>query len=458
MKADYLVVGAGAMGMAFTDVLVSETDKTAVMVDRRHRPGGHWHVAYPFVRLHQPSAFYGVNSRRLGTDTIDRVGWNAGLYELATSGEVCAYFDHVMQQQFLPSGRVEFLPMTEYAGGRTVKSLWSGETTEIDCATVVDATYMNVNVPAMRPPPFEVDPSVTCVPLNDLAGLAGTSADFMIIGAGKTGMDACLFLLGQGVEPARIGWVVPRDSWCLNRASIQALDLFEEHMLHWFLDTFEAVAAADSCDDAFRRVEACEQLLRIDPNVTPTMYRCSTVTKAELAELRRVTDVVRLGRVQRIERDRLVLDGGERPFAPGTIHVDCTADGLARRPPRPVFEPGRITLQSVRTCQQVFSAAFTGHVEAAYDDPAVKNDLCMPVPHPDSDVDFFTNILADLRNMGRWAEDEALTAWLNGSRLDGFSQPGEPSPRELEIRAGIAAAAAAAAENIPALLAAAGHA
>ena len=41
IEADYLVVGAGATGMAFTDVLISESDVSVVMVDRRHRPGGH---------------------------------------------------------------------------------------------------------------------------------------------------------------------------------------------------------------------------------------------------------------------------------------------------------------------------------------------------------------------------------------------------------------------------------
>ena len=84
LKADYLVIGAGAMGMAFTDVLMTESDKTVILVDRHDRPGGHWNDAYPFVRLHQPSAFYGVNSRKLGNDTIDQAGWNAGLFELAS--------------------------------------------------------------------------------------------------------------------------------------------------------------------------------------------------------------------------------------------------------------------------------------------------------------------------------------------------------------------------------------
>ena len=57
ISADYLVIGGGAMGMAFTDTLVAETDATIAVVDRHHQPGGHWNDAYPYVRLHQPSAF-----------------------------------------------------------------------------------------------------------------------------------------------------------------------------------------------------------------------------------------------------------------------------------------------------------------------------------------------------------------------------------------------------------------
>ena len=60
---------------------VGESDADVVVVDRRHSPGGHWLDAYPFVRLHQPSANYGVNSRVLGHDRIDETGPNAGFYE-----------------------------------------------------------------------------------------------------------------------------------------------------------------------------------------------------------------------------------------------------------------------------------------------------------------------------------------------------------------------------------------
>src|ERR1700737_5288702 len=102
IEADYLVAGGGAMGMAFADPLVSETTATVVLVDRNDQPGGHWTTAYPFVRLHQPSAYYGVNSRSLGSDTIDHGGLNAGYYELATGAEVGAHFAAGMGQKLHP--------------------------------------------------------------------------------------------------------------------------------------------------------------------------------------------------------------------------------------------------------------------------------------------------------------------------------------------------------------------
>ena len=163
------------------------------------------------------------------------------------------------------------------------------------------------------------------------------------------------------------------------------------------------------------------QLIRFDDNVWPTMYRCATVTRAELDQLRRIKQVIRMGRVSRIEADEIILDEGSVPTDNRTLHVDCSADGLEQRPAVPVFSSNSITLQSVRTCQQVFSAAFIGHVEAAYSDEATKNELCTPVPHPDSDVDFLRTALANNLNAARWAADPELQAWLQQARLDGFT-------------------------------------
>src|SRR3954470_594117 len=84
LETDYLVIGGGATAMAFVDTLLDETDDRIVMVDRHDHPGGHWNDAYPFVRLHQPSAYYGVGSRELGRGVKYLSGPNAGGYELAS--------------------------------------------------------------------------------------------------------------------------------------------------------------------------------------------------------------------------------------------------------------------------------------------------------------------------------------------------------------------------------------
>jgi len=42
VDTDYLVVGAGASGLAFVDALVAEADVEVTVFDRRPGPGRHW--------------------------------------------------------------------------------------------------------------------------------------------------------------------------------------------------------------------------------------------------------------------------------------------------------------------------------------------------------------------------------------------------------------------------------
>src|SRR5262245_24545998 len=102
LEVDYLVIGAGAMGMAFADVIVEESNATVAIADRRAQPGGHWNDAYPFVRLHSASAYYGVNSRPLGDDQVDGVGLNRGFYEQASAADIREYYARIMYEQFEP--------------------------------------------------------------------------------------------------------------------------------------------------------------------------------------------------------------------------------------------------------------------------------------------------------------------------------------------------------------------
>src|SRR5260370_29804541 len=130
MHTDYLVVGAGASGLAFADTLLAEANVAVTLVDRRDAPGGHWQQAYPFVRLHTPSAFYGVNSLALGDDRIDQTGENAGFYERATGEDVREYFATIAER-LTGTGRFQMLLRHEHLGagpdGVRIRDLSIGE-------------------------------------------------------------------------------------------------------------------------------------------------------------------------------------------------------------------------------------------------------------------------------------------------------------------------------------------
>ena len=136
-----------------------------------------------------------------------------------------------------------------------------------------------------------------------------------------------------------------------------------------------------------------------------------------------IKDVVRKGRVRRIERDAIVLERGKVDVAPDALYVDCTAKAFSRRPPVPVFNGDQITLQQVRRGRLSFSAAFIARVEAVYDDDAIKNDLCAPISTPDVAADWLRNMLSDLRNAKRWAAEKALRTWIAEHRLSGAGFP-----------------------------------
>ncbi len=222
LETDYLVVGAGALGMAFVDSLIEHSDADVVMVERRHRPGGHWLDAYPFVQLHQPSRFYGVNSTPLGQDRIEPDGPDTGFSERASGAEICGYYDEIMRHRFLASGRVRFFPMSDYLGDRRFRSRVTDQVTDVTVRShVVDATYMASRVPATEPAPFDVVDGVRCVPVGELAKLADPAAGYVIVGGGKTASDAICWLLDRGTDPDDITWIRPRDNWILNRAFFQ---------------------------------------------------------------------------------------------------------------------------------------------------------------------------------------------------------------------------------------------
>ncbi len=403
LETDYLVVGAGAMGMAFADeILAKNPNERIVLVDKHAQPGGHWNDAYSFVSLHQPAAYYGVNSEKLGT----------GGAALASGSEVLAYFERVMGK-WLASGRLEYFPMCEYESDGRFRSLVEPdqETQVTVRKKTVDSTYMDVRVPSMRPPTYGVAPEVEVVPPNDLPKVREPRSEYVVIGAGKTGMDAVLFLLEQGVTTNRITWIMPNDAWLFDRAHLQPGRVAD-------VDSSiqsESLGQAATLDEFLLDLEARARLLRLDSRVWPTKFRCATVSQEEFEKLRRVENVVRMGRVVRVLPGELVLEEGRKPTAPDALHIDCTADGLAKREIRPVFEGSQITLQSLFMCQQVFSAAVIAKVESLEGDDSMKNELCQVVPHPEFNRDFVAAMAVSGMNIQKWGK--RFGWWLRTSRL-----------------------------------------
>lgn len=418
LETDYLVIGCGAAGMAFTDALIADSDADIVMVDRRHAPGGHWNDAYPFVRLHQPSSYYGANSLPLGSETIDRHGGNIGLYERASAPEICAYYDRLMQHVLLPSGRVRYFPMSEYVGHDRFISRLSGDEFDVRVRRKrVDATYLEPRIPASFEPPFAIGTGARLVPINELSRGLEQADRFTIIGAGKTAIDACLWLLDAGVSADAIRWIKPRESWLMNRVFAQGGELvgtlFEGISLQ-----MEAAALAASVDDLMNRLNETAQLLCVDQDVKPTMYRGATVIASELEQLRRIRDVVRLGKVRRIDRDSIVLDGGRVATSPSDLHVHCAAPGLNPAPDVPIFTDGKITLQPIRSGLIPFNAALVGFVEATHGDTGGKNRLCPVNRLPDVPLDWVRGTLVGTTADYLWSKDSAISSWLERARLN----------------------------------------
>lgn len=421
LDVDYLVVGAGAAAMAFTDALIDHTDDSVrvALVDRRDGVGGHWRAAYPFVRLHQASMFYGVASTVLGGE-VQTEGPEAGLHARADQPAIVAYYERVLAERMVGPGRVELHTESDYLGDRTFSSLTTGERHVVpEHCRVVDARYLAPQVPAETPPPFAVSDGARVVAVNELVAVGPHEAQYVVVGSGKTATDAIVWLLARGTDPDAICWVRPRDPWMLNRAVVQP---DPEVYLAMVADLMRSAASATSLDELFLRLEDAGTMLRIDPAVTPTMAKAPTLGTWELELLRSVEDVVR-GRVRSVHVGRLELDTGSVRVRDDAVVVHCAADGLKNPPRVPIWGADAITLQPVRAGFPCFGAALTGYVEATRSDDADKNRLCPPSSFGDTLPQWAAMNVLGMRAATSFGAEPDIAAWasrvaLNPARVD----------------------------------------
>jgi hypothetical protein len=198
-----------------------------------------------------------------------------------------------------------------------------------------------------------------------------------VFGARKTGQDACLWLLANGVAQDLIRWVRPRDPRIQTRLRAQPGPGLEK-TIEICSRAIEAAAISASVEELYGRLENAGVLVRIDPEVEPTCYAGAVISDRKLQQLRKIQDVVRLGWVHRIDANRITLDDGEIETSPDTLHIHCATQALGSPNVTEVFDGNRITLQNLRCGLLRLSAAIIGFVEATRTNEREKNAPCHP--------------------------------------------------------------------------------
>ena len=504
-SCDYLVVGGGATGMAFADTLLhaaaaaaaasssSSPPMTLVMVDKHDRPGGQWNDSYRFVRLHQPSSMYGVETCKLekGNDSDGAADKAAPEHHRATRAEILDYYDVVRrkleaQYDFQFCGGVTFdfsqQPVSSHENGVLSYRLGNqhgGSMIQVR-KKLVDARYLEPDLPVFIPPKFSYDPTkIRCVPVNALSEVEEEEKEeeevsnhphpsspryFVVIGAGKTDMDAIVFLLTQRhVDPDRILWVVPHEAWITAREKITScLEFLHtctqlakqkqqlEQSGHDPASLKKALTSKDFFQNGFLQWEAEGKVYRFDKGVLPTKFKDATLSKEELALLQKVTKVLRHGRIQRIQDngDLVSANGSTVPLpwasssaaVENTTFVHCSAGAFnyskqTGNPP-PVFDQHVITLQDVYgTPGFCFVGSILGKLESLpHLSDTEKNAMCLaPKPDPGQanlplgpsggDIGVLSRhhgYVQRLSNLHQWIQVPEIREWLVGHRLFNF--------------------------------------
>ena len=94
-----------------------------------------------------------------------------------------AYYELVLKD-FLSTGRVKFFSLCEYIGDNKFKSLVEEglEYKVVVRKKTVDSTYMDVQVPSITKPKYEVAEGINLVPVNGLMNVRSPWEKYVVIG------------------------------------------------------------------------------------------------------------------------------------------------------------------------------------------------------------------------------------------------------------------------------------
>lgn len=316
LECDYLIVGAGASPLAFVDTLLTELpDKKVIIIDKKSAPGGHWVDSYGFVHLHQPSLVYGLSSKQLEGNwlklmlTKGMLPWK----HRASKEEILKYYGSFVEEK-VASKQLQFYPNTVYDFEKKDNSVDDGihYFSSIDGSLsykvkvnekLVDGTQGECIIPHENPLPFPVDEGVRVMTPNQIyeayqqkgkSRNAMLQKKYVVLGAGKTGADAIVYLQREmNIDPANIAWVIAADVWMFDAGGNGG------NPFDWpkYMAKYE-----NDMDKAAFTMEEKGLIVRLDKTVTPTRFRFPMIQRDEFKLLKKVKTTIRRGRATAIRR------------------------------------------------------------------------------------------------------------------------------------------------------------
>jgi len=195
---DYVVVGGGFAGMNALRAIHHASPKSSVLcIDKNSQPGGSWNDYYPFVKLHTPHQMFGVNGHP----------WHhKDRNLLSTRDDVLRHFNDF--RKTLPSNfefawEVSCNAWHKRQDGRMDVDVEKVDGTScVDAHCVIDAKgfdycgHMQRSACKHAAGPNDINEiSVNELPTEvERRKASGKDALYVIIGGGKTGMDAAIFV------------------------------------------------------------------------------------------------------------------------------------------------------------------------------------------------------------------------------------------------------------------------
>jgi len=233
----------------------------------------------------------------------------------------------VVLQDLIDTGRVRFFPESSYFN-KMIRSA-TGKVWSVKARKIVWANCGEVPSKSPMPLPCLQGAGVNVCSPDDPAVLSH-APEYLVVGAGKSAVEALLWLLKKGIDPETITWVLPHESYWLQ----------------------ERVPPATPSG----------KVRTVQPQAQSSKFQCAALSNQELKDLGLVTNIVRLGLVMGAEPGRLLFERGEVPLQTGSVVLDCS-ESLQDHKEVPIWQPGKLVLQCLSNCKRAKSSALIAAIE-----------------------------------------------------------------------------------------------